>query len=320
MRIRDNRQVRCRRLLGSEPAASLRGTRTPDAPPTRSPPPTFHGSRRGSADPARGVYDRHDDIERIGAKSDGSERADDPAEPAARHHRRRGPPDEVADQARGHPHAGEPELRPYVRHLPRRRRRVGRLGRRASASAHAPDGATDPGRPALLGVRHHRLQPRQDGRLQPGPDLRPVRLHATAPVRRAQLLGVGGALHARRPLLLGRARPVATRTTCTRSRASRRARTTTPRAGRCCGSLTWGCDSPPQEKVRVVDEEGHSKWVPSVLRHPDDRGPAAPARHAVVVLRGDVRPSRATSGRRSRRSSRCSTGRPGSVTCSRWIR
>ena len=27
------------------------------------------------------------------------------------------------------------------------------------------------------------------------------------------------------------------------------------------GSLTWGCDSPPQEKVRVVDEDGDASWV-----------------------------------------------------------
>jgi phospholipase C len=27
------------------------------------------------------------------------------------------------------------------------------------------------------------------------------------------------------------------------------------------GSLTWGCDSPPKEKVRVVDEHGHATWV-----------------------------------------------------------
>jgi phospholipase C len=27
------------------------------------------------------------------------------------------------------------------------------------------------------------------------------------------------------------------------------------------GSLTWGCDSPPKEKVRVVDEHGHASWV-----------------------------------------------------------
>jgi len=27
------------------------------------------------------------------------------------------------------------------------------------------------------------------------------------------------------------------------------------------GSLTWGCDSPPQEKVRVVDEQGDASWV-----------------------------------------------------------
>jgi len=27
------------------------------------------------------------------------------------------------------------------------------------------------------------------------------------------------------------------------------------------GSLTWGCDSPPQEKVRVVNEQGQASWV-----------------------------------------------------------
>ena len=52
------------------------------------------------------------------------------------------------------------------------------------------------------------------------------------------------------------------------------------------GSLTFGCDAPPEQLVEVVDSEGVAKMVPPVLRLPDRGRPAEPRRDPVVVLRG----------------------------------
>ncbi len=51
------------------------------------------------------------------------------------------------------------------------------------------------------------------------------------------------------------------RTTCTRSPRNRAARTTTRAGARVLGSLTFGCDAPPEQLVEVVDSEGVTKRV-----------------------------------------------------------
>ena len=110
----------------------------------------------------------------------------------------------VPDRTRRLPDQGEPHLRQPVRDVPGRERRDGRLRPRRAATAHTRDRRRHRlrGHPALLHVLTRRLEPREDGRVQPGRGVGPMGLHAASPSAASELLALGSRVRARGQLLL----------------------------------------------------------------------------------------------------------------------